>query len=97
MERHFVPKGTIHSLSETWGIGGALILQKYSHGQLTALCSWVYVELGVLNPRRDGDEFPDEARHCTPQDSSVATDHIFVVEHLQLIVLQDNCGLKTDE
>jgi hypothetical protein len=96
IKRHFVPKVKIESLSAAQGIAGALMVHKYRHGQLTALRSRVYVELGVLYPRRDGDVFPDEARHCTPQHSSVPTDHIFVVEHLQFVVLQDNCGLKTE-
>jgi hypothetical protein len=72
------------------------MVQKYRDGQLTALRRWVYVELGVLNPRRDGDVFPDEAWHCTPEHSSVPTDHIFVVEHLQFVVLEDNCKVKTE-
>jgi len=70
--------------------------QKYRHGQLTAFSGWVYVELGVLYPRRDGDVFSNEARHCTLQHSSVPTDHVFVVEHLKFVVLQYNCGLETE-
>jgi len=58
------------------------MVQKYRRGQLTAFSSRVYVELAVLYPRRDGDVFPDEAWHCTLQDSSVPTDHVLAVEHL---------------
>jgi hypothetical protein len=78
------------------GVKG-LMVKTYRPGQLTALRSWVYVELAVLHPRSDGDVFPDEARHCTPEHSSVPTDHIFVVENLQFVVLEDNCGVKTDK